>query len=498
MKFIRQHLNVAFFILPVFMPVFLGAQNAESDIDKMVEIMLAPTPIAEDLHELCDKIGGRVTGTKANERAVTWAMKKFEKAGVLARKEAFPMPEFWNEKVAKAAITGVASFKPRIVSRAFSAPTPDEGLFGELVVCGYGTEADFAKQGARIKDKFILVKTDELKELSQLFKEYSDAMKIETIAAKAGVKGVVYMSSRPKKLLFRHLASKTFDNTLPLIVMARDDATRCVRILERGHSLDIGIKLDLETGGQFTSHNVIGEIKGSKYPKEVVLVGAHLDSWGLGTGANDNGCNVSMMIDMARQMKKHEIQPERTIRFALWNGEEQGMNGSFAYTMQHENELDKHVIAISIDIGSGKINGYFTGARPEVFEVCNSLVSPISDLGPFENLDVPLVGTDNFDFMMQGVPNLVGKHEGANYCSDYHCESDTYDKVNLENLKTNSAIVAATILGFANLPGNHNLLRQSRQQVQSIVDSTNLAEQLKAFNYWDGWLDGSRGRNLRR
>ena len=203
-----------------------------------------------------------------------------------------------------------------------------------------------------------------------------------------------------------------------------------------------------------------------------------------------------MMIDIARQMKRLGIQPKRSIRFALWNGEEQGMWGSYAYTQQHERELDKHIVATSIDIGSGRITGFFTNGRPELKAVTDSLLGPVLGLGPFENLDVPLVGTDNYDFMMQGCGNLIGKQEGSNYCEDYHCESDTYDKVSLPNLKINAAIVAAVHLGFANLTSEEvNWKRLSRREIErEIIEKTDLEAQMRAFGHWTGWEEGWRGR----
>jgi Zn-dependent M28 family amino/carboxypeptidase len=254
------------------------------------------------------------------------------------------------------------------------------------------------------------------------------------------------------------------------------------------------VKIDVRSGGPFKSFNVIAEIEGSERPDEVVVIGAHLDSWGLGTGANDNGCNVVMMIDIARQMINLDIKPKRTIRFALWNGEEQGLYGSMAYTDKYESQLDKHVMAMSVDIGSGLITGFFTGGRSDVFDVTNKVLEPFDELGPFINIDIPLVGTDNFDFMMHGVGNLIANHNPANYAPNYHAESDTYDKVNLITLKQNSAIVAAVTLGYAN---NLDIIlpRQSKEDIEKLVQSTDLEQQMKSMmSIWPQWVAGKRGR----
>ena len=98
----------------------------------------------------------------------------------------------------------------------------------------------------------------------------------------------------------------------------------------------------------------------------MVVIGAHFDSWDLGTGVLDNGANAMMLLDIARQIVRLGIRPARTIRFVLWNGEEQMLVGSWKYTVAHAAELDKHVIAGSVDIGTGRITGFFTGGRPEV------------------------------------------------------------------------------------------------------------------------------------
>jgi len=151
---------------------------------------------------------------------------------------------------------------------------------------------------------------------------------------------------------------------MPMIVMARDDATRCQRLLEKGNTLNLNIELNVIDEPAYITQNVVAEIKGSEKPDEVIIMGAHLDSWGLGTGANDNGCNVTMTMDLARQYKKLNLTPKRTIRFILWNGEEQGMFGSEAYTQQHN--MNDIKLMFTVDIGSGNIDGFFTNSRPEL------------------------------------------------------------------------------------------------------------------------------------
>lgn len=477
-------------------PTLIAQKNAEQDAANLMTALLGETPIEEDLQELCDLYGGRVTGTATNLQSVDWGLKKFRAANVLARKEAFTMPSIWLENAAIAEVSGDANFTPKVVAKHYSKSTPKEGLTANIVDGGYGTSEDFKKLGKAAQGKFVLVEMDLCYDIDGLFKEYVDAKNIEDNAAAAGVAGLIYMSSRPQKLLYRLIASKGVANDLLIIVMGREDAKRCLRVLRNDGNLNFSVTLDITTEGETQSYNVIAEITGSEKPDEYVLIGAHLDSWGLGTGANDNGCNISMMIDIARQMKKLNIQPKRTIRFALWNGEEQGMFGSGAYTTSHEKELDKHIMTLSVDIGSGPIIGFFTGGWPAMHAATEEIVKPFSGLGPFLNIDVPLVGTDNFDFMLEGVPNLVANHRPATYGINYHAESDTYDKVDLAALKVNSAIVAALTLRYANLADEKvTWKRQSPEEIAALIKQHKLEFSMRMLGVYEGWAQGKRGRH---
>ena len=465
------------------------------DYQKLSKIIENDDQVAKDLAHLCDFIGGRPTGSEANLASVDWTYGKFQEYGVSVSKQAFEMPGFWLEQSSKAKITGDLNFTPRVTALTFSTRSNMYKTY-PLLDGGRGEKEDFSRLGTRSEGAVIFIETDELVNIDGLFKEYSDAAKIEALAYKAGVAGVVYMSSRPKKLMYRHNASRAYDNTLPMLVMAREDGKRCLRALRRNDTSQLFIQMDIKVKnrGDQTSYNVISEIRGSEKPDEVVVIGSHLDSWGMGTGANDNGCNVVMMMTIAKHFVQLGITPKRTIRLVLWNGEEQGFYGSMAYTKQYEDTMDDHVMALSVDIGSGAINGFFTGGRPDVLQATDQIVNWFKDLGPFINIDVPLVGTDNFDFMMVGVPNLVANHEEYNYALNYHAESDTYDKVDIVQLKKNTVIVAALTLEYAN-DLSIKLKRQTRSEIETLIVNTDLEDQMRAMmNVWDEWTTGIRGR----
>ena len=464
------------------------------DADRLIAAMLGDTPVLDDLQELTDTIGGRPTGSAENRRAVAWAATKFRQAEVSVATEDFLMPAVWEEITVSAAVSGDVGFEANVVAKPFS--TAANALAAPIVDGGKGDDADFERLGDSIRGAWVLIETPVLDDdvgLGGLFAEYADAARIEPRAIEAGAAGMIFMSSRPKNLVYRHNAALNTGNEHPLLVMEREHAKRVQRLLRRGQELTLTATIGAKSTPDVAATNVIGEIRGSSRPDEIVLVGAHLDSHDLGTGALDNGVNVAMLINIARQIVRLGLEPERTIRFALWNGEEQGLVGSWKYTEQHEDELDNHVVAASFDIGSGRTTGFFTGGRPELVTLVDKYLVPVAGLGPFQQVDVPLVGTDNFDFMIEGVPNLIAAQSDANYASNYHAESDTFDKVDQQQLRLNSAIAAALIWGFGN--DTARLPRQSHEEVQALIDNSDLEEQMKSMAVWDGWASGARGRH---
>ncbi len=474
--------------------VLSTAPATADDVDVLVAAMLGETPIIDDLRELTDTIGGRVTGSAANGAAVAWSIKRFAEAGVAAQAEQFRMPYQWREVGVSATVSGDVSFTPNVVSKPFSSAT-DGTLRAPLRDAGFGMPEDFSRLGDNARGTWVLVATPELNDvvgLAGLFGEYNNAAAAVPRAIDAGAAGVVFMSSRPNNLLYR-LPILSARDALPIIVMERESADRAMRLMRGGRSLALQAAIEVDDGYDYQPANVIAEIRGTRRPGEIVLFGAHIDSHDLGTGALDNGSNVAMMIDIARQIARLGLESERTIRFALWNGEEQGLVGSWRYTERHEDELDDHVVAASFDIGTGRILGFFTGGRPGMPALVDAALQPVIGLGPFQQVDIPLVGTDNFDFMMEGVPNLIAMQADANYASNYHAASDTFDKVDQRQLKLNSAIAAALVWGFAN--SDARLPRQTHSEVEALINSTDLQTQMRNFGVWAGWEAGERGRH---
>src|SRR6202011_3891862 len=145
---------------------------------------------------------------------------------------------------------------------------------------------------------------------------------------------------------------------LPMVLVAREDGERIGRLLTSGHPVWADLSIPNQIGGPIKAANVVAEIRGSEKPDEFVILGAHLDTWELGTGALDNGCNAALVVDALRAIKASGVKPRRIIRFILFSGEEQGLIGSHAYAFNHRAELDKAAGVLVYDSGTGKTTGF--------------------------------------------------------------------------------------------------------------------------------------------
>lgn len=266
------------------------------------------------------------------------------------------------------------------------------------------------------------------------------------------------------------------------------------RLVTSGHPVWVDLSIPNKIGGPITAANVIAEIRGSEKPDEFVILGAHLDSWELGTGALDNGCNAALVIDALRTIKAAGLKPRRTIRFILFSGEEEGMMGSRAYAVAHRNELDKAVGVAVIDSGVGRVTGFDLGGRKDMTDKVAAIVAPLKQFDATElKTDDVEWGTDHYDFLLEGVPTLVAEQEEANYLPNYHATSDTYDKVDIGQLKKHVAEMTVVTFGIAN--ANDRLgPRLTHAEIDKILRDTHSDEQMKPLGIWAEWTSGKRGR----
>ena len=466
---------------------------------KILPQVLGPSPLEENLRRLTDEIGGRVTGSPAMAKAVEWAVGAFRAEGVDVHTEKYTLPVTWSEGATRLDLLGPLNFPLRLVSVGWSPATPPAGLEGNIVDIGYGSEDDFARAGGAAKGAILLAYTDLGSTWADLFAEYTQPPGVIDRALKAGAAAILWMGARERMLLYRH--TNTGDGQLeriPQAVLAREDAMRLARTVA-AHPGQVRARLTMpnQIGGTMEQENVVGEIRGREKPDEAVILGAHLDSWDLGTGALDNGCNAALVIEAARAIKATGLVPRRSIRFVLFSGEEQGLLGSWQYAVAHRAELDKIRAVVVFDSGIGRVTGYSLTGRGDIEEGIREILKPLDSWDVTHHTLDGDIGTDNWDFLLEGIPTLVAEQEEANYLPNYHAASDTLDKVDIRELKINTALAAVTSWGIAERAEPLGK-RLSRKELESFLADTGLDEKMKAQGYWESWQKGFRGRKLEK
>ncbi len=472
-----------------------GSSLCAEATPKIIANALGPSPLEENLRKLTDEVGGRVTGSAAMKRAVDWAVAAFRQAGTEnVHTEKYAIPVSWSEGETRLTVLSPMPFPVRLVSAGWSPATPAGGIEADVVDIGDGSEEAFARAGASVRGAIVLVHSEVGHAWPDLFNDYLRAPGIIDRALGAGARAILWMGTHEQGVLYRHQNTLNGElDRIPQAVVAREDAQRLARFRTAGQRVRVRLELPNLIGGPAEQENVVAEIRGREKPDEFVVLGAHLDSWELGTGALDNGCNAALVIEAARVIAATGMRPRRSIRFVLFSGEEQGMLGSLAYARAHRAEMDRAMAAVIFDEGIGRVTGYSLGGRKDAEAGVREVLKPLEAWGVNAHTMDAFVGTDNMDFLLEGVPTLVANQEEANYLPNYHASTDTLDKVDMRELKLHTALAAVTVFGIAERAARIGK-RQSRAEIEALMKETGLDKQLQTFGLWEQWQKGQRGR----
>lgn len=239
----------------------------------------------------------------------------------------------------------------------------------------------------------------------------------------------------------------------PELVLPVEAHSRMVRLVERGTPVEMEIDIQNEFNNHLTVDNVIAEIPGKdpELKNEIVLIGGHLDSWHAGTGAADNASGCMVMLEALRILKALDIQPRRTIRVALWGGEEQGMMGSRGYVQKYiydvkakekKDEFDRLVLYLNMDNGSGRFRGIYLQENDMAAPYFAAWMKPVEALGFTTLSPRNNYGTDHTSFDRFGIPAFQFIQDGLDYSTGYHRPTDTYERLVIDDLKYNAAMIA--------------------------------------------------------
>jgi Zn-dependent M28 family amino/carboxypeptidase len=243
---------------------------------------------------------------------------------------------------------------------------------------------------------------------------------------------------------FAHTGITRFDEGLtpiPAAALANPDAEQLARLVALGPTR-VRVALDCGWNGEYTSHNVIGEIRGSTHPDEIVLLGGHLDSWDPGTGAIDDAAGIGITMAAAKLVASMPKKPARTIRVVAFANEEQGLYGGRAYAEAHADEVPRHVIAAESDFGAGRIYGFRAQASDDAQDAVRKIAQALAPLGIAYLPDKGDPESDIGPFTRRGVAWAWLGHDGSEYFDLHHTADDTLDKIDPGALAQNVAAYA--------------------------------------------------------
>jgi carboxypeptidase Q len=394
-------------------------------------------------------LGPRVTGSAAYQRAAEWCAARLRAMGIPSVAfEPFTIERGWERVSAHARILAPSERSLHVESLGWTPSTPDGGIDAEVVALDTFSPAVIARQRS-LRGRIALLPDGDPPGSDAA----RSALALGTALRAAGALAILVVDTDPdNQLIARGFATGTSIAALPAGQVGHDDAEMIRRHLDHGP-----VRLSLEllnriSPGAAIVNNVIADLRGTDLADEWIVVGAHLDSWDFGSGAQDNATGVAMVLEAARAISAIERPPRRSIRFALWGGEEQGQLGSTAYTRTHPGDLDRTVAALNTDAGTGRTIGWTAPGRSDVVRGVGRLMQNTLDelgAGIFDESLRYAFQSDGAPFVLAGVPMLDLNADDTRYEEIHHKAADTFDRVDVRRLATGAAVVAATAYAIA-------------------------------------------------
>ena len=409
---------------------------------KIISKSLTDSTAYNRLGYMCDTFGPRLSGSKNLENAINWILKEMKNDGfenVRGEKVAVPT---WIR--GKESVTLLSPFKKELsmLGLGGSIATPRGGLKAEVIVVNNWDELE--SRSNEVPGKIVLFNAPFTSYGETVAYRYSGA----SVAAKHGAVASLIRSIGPWSMNTPHTGVMAYDDDvqkIPHAALTMEDAMMLSRIHDRGDKIIVKLDMNARMVADRWSHNVLGEIKGSIYPDEVVVVGGHIDSWDVGQGAQDDGGGCIASWEAVRLIQELGLKPKRTIRCVLWTNEENGGQGNKGYRDMHMDEMDKHVLAIESDGGVFSPKGFgFSGndSARKIVEEIHALMKPIGANTISEGGRAADVAPLNDE----GVPVMSLKVDGSKYFWYHHTNADTFDKVDFNEF--NRCVAAIAIMAY--------------------------------------------------
>ena len=465
-------------------PSAVSAATAAAD-EKILAEVKAHNEILANLEYLSDMIGQRLTGSENLKKANQWTREKFSAYGLAnAHLEAWQITHSWTRGTARGRILSPAEHPLTLASYAWAAGTGGTVRGPVMYVPARKTE-DLQAYKGKLKGAIVitaqpgLLPAPDEPAINPMLVPYGDFFLLvsprrpgeptpggppqrgfmqarDEFFKSEGVAALLTDAHKPDGLLnmTSRGGSKYAISPIPAAFITSENYSLLWRLLQRGP-----VQVELEISNTASEqpvevYNTVAELPGSERPDEVVVLGAHLDSWDLGTGTTDNGTGSMVVLEAARALQKLGLKPQRTIRFVLFSGEEQGLCGSRAYVEAHKAELPKISAALIHDTGAGRVISIGLMGNYQDMEIVQQLVAPLRSLGLLEMSERTMGGSDHASFNSAGVPGFYGIQEAAQYYQTHHSQADTFDQVQAHeaDLAEGAQVLAVWAYNVAQLP----------------------------------------------
>ena len=401
------------------------------------------------LAELTDTYGSRFSGSENLEHAIDWAVEAMKADGLEnVRKEPVMVPR-WIRGQESAEITSPERGPLAVLGLGGTVATPPAGIDAEVLIAT--SFDDLRAKQADARGRIVLFDVP--------YTTYSETVTYRTGGARAaaqyGAVAVLVRAVGPMGLRTPHTGSVQYaagQPQLPAAAIAGEDANRIVRMHGRGRPVRVRLVTSGRTEPDSPSFNVVGEIVGREKPDEIVLVGGHIDSWDVGTGASDDGVGCIVTWEAVRLMKTLGIRPRRTVRVVLWTNEENGLRGANAYAQRYQATAAQHVFALESDSGvfAPALLGFSgSAAARNVMQQIGTLVQPLGfpEIGPGGG------GADIGPIAQAGnVPTMAYLGDASRYFVIHHTAADTIERIAPEEVTRAAAAIAVITYAVAEMP----------------------------------------------
>ena len=499
-RFLSLASGVVLFLLGCVSLYGLGANPAEPAAPAQDGTMPALTAIAgqgmmsseayDDLEELSDYIGGRVTGSPQAGQAVEWGMQKMRAMGLEnVHAEKWQISRGWTRGSAEVEMVSPIHRRLTVDSMGWVGSTKAGGEEAVVIPVNINRLEEEMKDTTSWNGKVLMVvRKGPAPSPGQnaggfaRFGEFLKKAHASHAVAVIGGQGGAFATG----MHLTHTGAMGFDTyyEIPVVSMIAEDQQQLTRFLDQGRSVRLKINVQNRvSSGPVDSANVVGEIRGSEHPEQVVVVGGHLDSWDLADGATDDGCGVATTLGAAKAIKLSGFKPKRTIRFVLFTGEEQGLLGSIAYTKTHKDELPNHVAALVLDNGQGPVVKLSLGGRDDLIPAVTKFTDSVKAFGEVEVDDGVVFGTDAGPFILAGLPGINMDQDSPEYKYTHHSAVDTFDKVKPDLLTRDATMMGLTAFWIADRPERLASPWPPEKTAKMLVEKHNDGF-LKAIGIW--------------